>query len=221
MNTDDSRTDLVEKIKVLDEDAVLSLVGERLQIGDDPLNIIEDAKEGMHQVGLLYEQEEYFISGLMLAGEIFQRVFRLVEPHILQETQSSAVDHILLGTVQGDIHDIGKNILKTMLQCHGFQVTDLGINNPPQRFVEQVLEIEPDIVGLSGLLTISYQKMKSTVGQIRQLPNAKLAQTPIIIGGGMVTAGVCASVGADYWAIDAKVGVDLCMEIMGEIHSVS
>ncbi len=215
MSAPDNRLRFIEQIKLLKEEHVLALVKERLKQGDDPLAIIEDAKEGMRQVGELYEQRKYYISGLMMAGEIFREVMELVEPALVQSIRGDEAGHILLGTVQGDIHDIGKNIFKTMLQSYGFTITDLGVDTPPEKFVEQTLEIKPHIIALSGLLTSSYDSMKTTVTQIRSRLDPPLSLIPIIIGGGLINADVCAHVGAEYWAIDAMVGVELCKEIMG------
>jgi len=215
MNVQDNRLLLIENIKLLKEDHVLALVKERIQQGDDPLAVIEDAKEGMRQVGELYEQRKYYISGLMMAGEIFREVMELVEPVLVQSIRGDEAGHILLGTVQGDIHDIGKNIFKTMLQSYGFTITDLGVDTPPQNFIESALKLNPGIIALSGLLTSSYDSMKTTVTQIRSQSDSQVSLTPIIIGGGLINADVCAHVGADYWAIDAMVGVELCKEIIG------
>jgi methanogenic corrinoid protein MtbC1 len=210
MNAPDSHTLLIEKIKALEEAQVLALVRERIQAGDDPLKVIESAQEGMRQVGSLYEQREYFISGLMMAGEIFREVMEIVEPALVQTLSGDEAGHILLGTTQGDIHDIGKSIFKTMLQCYGFTVTDLGVDIVPQSFVEQALALQPDIIAMSGLLTSSYDSMRSTVEELRK----QAVQTPFIIGGGLINANVCAYVGAQYWAVDAMLGVNLCKEIM-------
>jgi methanogenic corrinoid protein MtbC1 len=215
MNAQDNHTLLIEKIKALEEEQVLTLVRARVKAGDDPLKIIENAQEGMRQVGSLYEQREYFISGLMMAGEIFREVMEIVEPVLVTTISGNEAGHILLGTVQGDIHDIGKNIFKTMLQCYGFTVTDVGVDIAPERFVEQALALKPDIIAMSGLLTSSYDSMRATVEQARK----KFEPMPFIIGGGLINANVCAYVGAEYWAIDAMVGVNLCKEIMaaGEV----
>jgi 5-methyltetrahydrofolate--homocysteine methyltransferase len=118
--------------------------------------------------------------------------------------------------VEGDIHDIGKNIVATLFRSHGFTVTDLGVDVSPSEFAEEALRLKPDIIALSGLLTLSYDPMKETVQTIRKLDDTSVAKTPVIIGGGSVNAMVCTFVGADYWAIDAMVGVRLCEQIMEE-----
>ena len=218
MNEQDNRALLIDYLKELEEDKALALVRERMQAGDNPLDILEDAKEGMRLVGELYEEKQYYISGLMMAGEIFRQLMELVEPALVASLSGNESGHILLATLEGDIHNIGKNIFCTMLRCYGFTVTDLGVDIPPQPIVEQALATKPDIIGLSRLLTISYDAMKATVTQLRKLEEPEVAQTPIIIGGGLVNSLVCAYVGAEYWAIDAAVGVELCQEMMAGQH---
>lgn len=216
MNAPDKRALLIQNLMELEETAVLELVRVRLRAGDDPLEILEDAREGMRQVGLRYEERQYYVSGLMMAGEIFREVMELVEPVLVKRLSGSETGSLLQGTVQGDIHDIGKNIFSTLMRCNGFTVTDLGVDVPPADFVDQALQLQPDIIGLAGLLTISYDAMKATVEQLRQADGGRLTKTPVIIGGGTVNAMVCAYVGAGYWATDAVVGVELCKQILAD-----
>jgi methanogenic corrinoid protein MtbC1 len=216
MNAPDKRALLVRNMVDLEETAVLDLVEERLAAGGDPLQILEDAQEGMHLVGVQYEEGKYYVAGLMMAGEIFREIMERVEPVLVQRLSGTVAGNILLGTMQGDIHDIGKNIFITLLRCHGFTVTDLGIDIPPQRFKEAAFQILPDIIGLYGLLTTSFEVMKATVRLIRQAGDPQVARTPVIIGGGLVNPMVCAYVGADYWATDAMVGIHLCTQILAK-----
>jgi methanogenic corrinoid protein MtbC1 len=214
MNAQDKRSLLIDSLLELEENTVLELVKERLAAGEDPLAILNEAQEGMRLVGQRYEQRQYYISGMMMAGEIFREVMELVQPVMAQRFCGNESGHILLGTVQGDIHDIGKNIFGTLLRCHGFTVTDIGVDTPSGRFVEETLRLHPDIVALSGLLTVSYEAMQTTVLQVRQLEDINLARTPFIIGGGLMNAMVCSYVGAEYWANDAMFGVELCKQIV-------
>jgi methanogenic corrinoid protein MtbC1 len=216
MNASDKHTLLVNKLADLEEATVLALVRERVQAGDDPFDIIEDAQQAMRRVGERYEQREYYISSMMMAGEIFREVMEIVEPVLAQKATGSASGNILLGTVQGDIHDIGKNIFGILLRCHGFSVTDLGVDVSPAQMAQEALRTAPDIIALSGLLTISYDSMKDTIQRIKKLDHPGVAKTPFIIGGGTVNAMVCAFVGADYWATDAMVGMQLCKQIIAE-----
>ncbi len=216
MNAPDKRSFLIQGLVDLEEAAVLSQVQEWLAAGGDPLQILEDAQEGMRLVGRQYEAGKYYLAGLMMAGEIFREIMEMVEPILVQRLSGNENGHILMGTVQGDIHDIGKNIFSTVLRCHGFTVTDLGVDIPPAQFKEAAVQIRPDIIGLYGLLTTSFEVMKSAVRQLRQASDSQVAHLPVIIGGGLVNAVVCAYVGADYWATDAVVGVQLCKQILAK-----
>ena len=200
----------------LEEGTVLTLARNRLETGENPFEIIEDAQEAMRLVGERYAQGGYYISSMMMAGEIFREVMEIIEPVLLQQVTGDESGHILLGTVQGDIHDIGKNIFEILVRAYGFTVTDLGVDVPPELFVEKALEIKPDIIAFSGLLTVAYDSMKETVQKIRDLDDKSISKTPTIIGGGTINEMVCAFVGADYWATDAMVGVQLCKQIMDE-----
>lgn len=198
----------------LEEQQVLMVVHKRLENGDAPLDIVEDCQAGMRMVGERYEQREYFISGLIMAGEIFREVMELVQPVIEEQLSGNESGHILLGTVQGDIHDIGKNNLSLLLRCYGFTVHDLGVDVPPVEFLAQASTLEPDIIGLSGLLTLSYDSMRETVDLLRNSVRSDLCSIPIIIGGNQLNEQVCRYVGADYWVTDAMNGVRLCQKLL-------
>ncbi len=200
----------------LEEQRVLMLVQQRLAGGDDPLAIVEACQAGLRLVGERYEQREYFISGLIMAGEIFREVMELVQPVIEARLTGNESGQILLGTVRGDIHDIGKNNLILLLRCYGFTVHDLGVNVAPVEFLAQALALKPQIIGLSGLLTLSYDSMHETVELLRQSADADVRSIPIIIGGNQLTQQVCNYVGADYWMTDAMSGVRLCQKLLAK-----
>jgi methanogenic corrinoid protein MtbC1 len=214
-NTDDpERLILIAQVADLEEDKVLSLVGERLAKGCDPLTIIEDCQEGLRQVGQRYEQEQYFLAALIMAGEIFREVMEIVQPSIEEKFTGNESGTILLGTVKGDIHDIGKNNLSMLLTCYGFSIRDLGVDVPPSEFLVQAIALKPDIVGLSGLLTSSYDAMKETINLIKRSGDPTIASLPIVIGGNQLNEQVCRYVGADYWVNDAMSGVRLCQQLL-------
>jgi methanogenic corrinoid protein MtbC1 len=199
-------------ISDLQEETALALVRQRLDAGDDPLLIIEDCKEGMQQVGVRYEQHEYYLAGLIMAGEIFRQVMELLRPMVERQISGQASGCILLGTVEGDIHDLGKNIVSMLLSCHNFVVHDLGVDVSPAVFAEQAAQTQPHLVGLSGLLTSSHDAMRETIALLR----AQGYQGPIIIGGGQLSEEVCQYVGADHWSTDAISGVELCQRLVTE-----
>jgi methanogenic corrinoid protein MtbC1 len=214
MKTAKARGKMIELLAELDEEAVLALAGKRLAAGDDPLLIIEDCNEGMRQVGQRYERGEFFVSGLIMSGEIFREVVELVQPHLQQQTRRQSSGTVLLGTVSGDIHDIGKNIAGMLLACHGFTMLDLGVDVPPAVFAAKAIESRPDVVGLSGLITASFEAMKTTVAALRAAAQTEHGSFPIVIGGGMIDEQVCRYVGADYWVNNAMDGVRLCQRLI-------
>ena len=210
MSISNSNSQLAQLIADLEEDTVLELVQQRLRAGDDPLRIIDECNEGMREVGQRYEKGEYFVAGLIMSGEIFREVVELVQPLLEQQSEGSASGRVLVGTVSGDIHDIGKNIFGMLLSCHGFEVIDLGVDVSPDVFAAKAVEVEPDFVGLSGLITASFEMMKETVTVLRKEAKKNGLSFPIIVGGGMIDDQIGQYVGADYWMQDAMAGVRLC-----------
>ena len=212
--TESERQRLIAHVADLNENEVLALVNQWVAQGHDPLAIIEDCQEGLRQVGERYERQEYYLSGLIMGGEIFREVMELVQPIIQEQFTGKESGVILLGTVQGDIHDIGKNNLSMLLTCYGFSVHDLGVDVPPSEFLQQAAQLRPDIIGLSGLLTTSYDAMKETIDLLRASEDAALRAVPIIIGGNQLNEQVRQYVGADYWLNDAMSGVRLCQKLL-------
>jgi len=215
--TEDSS--LIRHVLELNEEEALDIVQQRLRQGDDPLSIVEDCQEGMRRVGQRYEQGQYFLSGLIMAGEIFREVMELTQPIIREKVQGNESGRILIGTVQGDIHDIGKNIFTMLLGCYGFTVYDLGVDVAPTTFVAEAASVKPNLVGLSGLLTSSYDTMRDTITLFRRNPDDLLVKVPIIIGGGMMNDQVCQFAGADYWMTNAMDGVRLCQRLLANSNS--
>ena len=212
---ENSRTTLIANVADLKEAEALSIVQARLNQNDNPLLIAEDCQEGLRQVGERYEQREYYLAGLIMAGEIFRQVMELLRPVIEEQFTGNESGTILLGTVRGDIHDIGKNNLSMLLTSYGFTVQDLGVDVPPSEFLLQAIQSKPDIIGLSGLLTSSFDAMRETIHLIRRSGENDLADIPIIIGGNQLNEQVCQYVGADHWVTDAMMGVRLCQHLLG------
>lgn len=221
MKNKDIRAALIASVSDLEEQKVLEMVRRRLEERDNPLAIVEDCQEGLRQVGVRYEQREYFLAGLIMAGEIFRGVMELVQPVIEDQLTGDETGAILLGTVQGDIHDIGKNNLNMLLTCYGFTVHDLGVDVSPAEFLLQAIQIKPNIIGLSGLLTSSYDAMRETIQLLRNAGDKYLVSTPIIIGGNQLNEQVCKYVSADHWVTDAMTGVRLCQQLMADKESNS
>jgi methylmalonyl-CoA mutase cobalamin-binding domain/chain len=207
----------LEKIKNLmgdlDEDSLLATVRQRIDAGDSPMAIIEACRDGMQVVGERFAKQEYFVSELVASGELFNEVMDIIGARLPAGEDSGDKQEIVLGTVQGDIHDIGKNIVVSMLRANGFKVHDMGIDVPPQVFVDKVKETGAKVLGLSGLLTVAFANMEVT---IKALEKAGLRnKTRVIIGGGMVDQFVCDKVGADAWGHDAIEAVKLAKSLYG------
>lgn len=214
MTEDNLRRTTIDLVADLDERAVLTLVRRRLDVGDDPLEIVEDCEHGMRIVGERYERHEYFLAGLIMAGEIFRQVMEVVQPSMERALAGHESGRVLIGTVRGDIHDIGKDIVHIVLRCFGFTVEDLGVNVPPQQFLERAIATRPHIIGLSGILTSSFSSMRETVRTLRTDTPSHIQSIPIVIGGSQLNDDVCQYVGADFWVTDGMEGVRLCQNII-------
>ena len=210
------KTELPRLVADLEEDAVLDIVRQRIEAGEDLLQVIDECNEGMREVGLRYERGEYFIAGLIMSGEIFRQVVELVQPLLLEQLSGKLSGKILVATVSGDIHDLGKNIFGLLLSCHGFDVIDLGVDVPPAELTARVMETKPDLVGLSGLITASFEMMKETITLLRQEFEKHGFSIPILIGGGFIDDQIHQYVGSDYWVPDAMAGVRLCEELLAK-----
>ncbi len=197
------------RIADLDEQGALDAVTVRATNGDDPLTIIQECQLGMQYVGEHYQSGKYYISGLIMAGEIFREAMEILGPLLPESGSTSGPASIVLCTVQGDIHDLGKNIVDMMLRSYGFTVHDLGVDVAPSEIARNVLELKPDIVGLSGLLTVAAEGMKAAVSELQHVAPDLGRHVPIIIGGGVVDEQMRRWTGADLWADDAARGVQL------------
>jgi len=210
----DNAQAITAAVAALDEKAAVGLVRDALAAGESSLSIVRAAQEGMQSVGVRYERQEIFLSGLIMAGEIFRGVMELVGPGLEAELVSDASGRVLLGTVAGDIHDIGKNMAALAFRTFGFTVEDLGVNVPAERFVEAARDFVPDIIGLSGLLSVAFTAMRDTVALIKDYA-VELARVPItIVGGGTIDEVVAGYIGADHWTTDAMEGVRICQRVM-------
>ncbi len=201
---------LVDAITEMREEDALALARTALDDGTPPLEVLEDCRTAMTVVGEKFESGEYFVPELILAGEMLREISAEVKPRMAGESTNGSTPHggkVVLGTVQGDIHDIGKDIVFFMLDVNGFQVTDLGVDVPITTFVEKVRELEPDVVALSGFLTLSYDAMRDTVAA---LDAAGLRdRVKIMVGGGAVDDRIRAYAGADAFGADAMAAVNL------------
>jgi methanogenic corrinoid protein MtbC1 len=209
--------ELATLIADLREREVLEVVQELLAAGAPPADILQACQKGMRLVGSMHEKGRYFIAGLIMAGEIMRAAMDLVKPVMVKEKRGKAFGRVLLGTIEGDIHDIGKNLFRDLLECHGFTVLDLGVDVPPAEFVTAEAEFKPHLVAASALITESFPHLRELVDLFNDVARRKSDARPLIlIGGGQVDQRVFKMSGADRWAEDAFLGIRVCLELMRE-----
>ncbi len=198
---------LKELIADLKEEEALELVKEMLSNGADPMDVLETCRTAVEIVGKRFEEGKYFIPDLLMSGEIMENISNIVKPHISAETEEKKRGKVLIGTVEGDIHDIGKNIVTFMLEVNGFDVLDIGVDVPPEVFVEKIKEFQPQVVGLCGLLTLAFDSMKNTIEALEK--SGLRDKVKIMIGGSPTDEQVAKYVGADAHGKDANAAVEL------------
>jgi methylmalonyl-CoA mutase cobalamin-binding domain/chain len=203
---------IIEAISNLDEPTALETSMKMLDNGIDPVEILEKCRTGMSIIGERFQKGEIFLSEMIMAAEIFKGVMNSIKPH-LKTSVTANLGKIVIGTVEGDVHDIGKNIVTALLEAEGFEVIDLGVDVPPERFVEALKEYEPDIVGMSGLLTIAIESSKKTIDAITEA--GLRDKVKIIVGGGRVDEYARDYLKPDASTDNAATGVKLCKELIG------
>ena len=206
-------SELVNAMADMREEDTLRLTKEMVGSGADPTEILGAAREAMDIVGQRYEAGEYYLPELVMAGEMLNQITALVKPELAKLPQVERQGKLLIGTVAGDIHDIGKNIVTFMLDVNGFEVVDLGIDVSPAKFVESIQEFQPQVVGLSGFLTLAFDAMKDTVTAIEAA--GLRDEVKIVLGGGQVTDKIVEYTGADAYGDDAMAAVNLAKKWIG------
>jgi methanogenic corrinoid protein MtbC1 len=204
---------LIDAIADMQEEEALKLVSEMVESGSKPMAILEAVRKAMDVVGQRYEKGEYYLPELVLAGEMMNQITDMVKSELAKSPSVKRLGKVLIGTVEGDIHDIGKDIVGFMLDVNGFEVLDLGVDVSAQKFTEAVRDFQPQVVGLSGFLTLAFDAMKETVESIKKAglrDNVK-----IMIGGGQIDDQVRAHTGADAYGRDAMAAVKLAKEWIG------
>lgn len=204
---------LVNAIAEMDEEQALAITKELLAQGVSPVVILEDCRTAMEVVGKRFEKGEYFIPELILAGEMLKSVSAEVKPLLKQEVGVVKKGKVVVGTVAGDIHDIAKDIVVFMLDVNGYDVIDLGIDVPAQKFVDAVKDSNASVVALSGFLTLAYTSMKETVDALKAA--GLRDKVKVMIGGGTIDEQVCSYAGADAFGRDAMTAVALAKQWIG------
>ena len=205
---------LVDAIANMMEGDALRLAKEMLEAGANPQTVLDAGHEAMAIIGSRYDHKEYFLPELIVAGEMLKEIAELVRPNLgIGDAQATPLGKVIIGTVEGDIHDIGKDIVGFMLDVNGFQVVDLGVDVPVQTFVAKIREIRPQVAGMSGFLTLAFDQMRITVEGIKE---AGLRDgVKIMIGGAAMDDEAAKYIGADAFGADAAVAVKLAKRWTG------
>ena len=207
---------LIDAIAELREEEAIDIVKELLDQDTNPYDILDNCRKAVEIIGQRYEKGEYFMPELMLTGEMLNQISDLTKDKISDDAgqdDSKFIGKVVLGTVQGDIHDIGKNIVSFMLDINGFKVINLGEDVPPSKFIDAIKEHEPQIVGMSCLLTLAFDKMKDTIAAIEEA--GLKDRVKIMIGGAPINEQIKVYTGADGWGKDAVEAVSLAKQWMG------
>ena len=214
---------LVSLIADLEEEESIDRVRARLAKGEAPSAIIEDCQAGLAVVGDRYREGTYFIAGLIMAGEIFREVMEILEPLVgpgaaehAARSGGPTAGKVLIATVQGDIHDLGKNLLVMLLRSMNFEVVDLGVDVPAEEIVRAARDIHPDVIGLSGMLLTSFPSMRTTIAALREALGDGPGSPGIIVGGGQMTEGTASWVGADRWSDNAGTAIPEISSLIAE-----
>ncbi len=212
----DEEKQLVEWLADMYEEEAIELSNKMLlEDGKDPMRVLDLCRTAMDIVGQRFEEGEYFLPELVLAGEMLDNIGAVAKPLIKQTEggEQAKLGKVLIGTVHGDLHDIGKNIVSFMLDINGFEVKDIGIDVPVQTFIDEINDFQPDVVGLSGFLTLAFDSMKETIEAFDQAGMRE--KFKIMIGGGQIDETVRSYTGADAFGVNAVEAVNLCRGWMG------
>lgn len=206
-----SKVDLVKAVTELEEDLVIAGVKEQIDAGVPAIKVLAQLQEGMEGVGKLYETGDYYLSELIMSAEVFANAADLLGSALTEGGDSKTIGTVILGTIKEDIHDIGKNIVSTILSCNGFKVVDIGVDAPIETFVEAVKIYNPDVIGMFCLLTTAFDVMKETVAAVK----ATGTQAAVLVGGGPVDLNVAKWCGADGYCKNAYDAVEMSKRASG------
>ena len=209
--------EIKESLIALDMDKTLELVKKAVESNYRVIDIINSMAEAMKVIGEKFESGEYFVADLIIASDIFKEAMKILEPLILKNREFvKPIGVVVIGTVEGDIHDIGKNLVATMLRANGFEVIDLGVDVPPQKFVDAVKKYKPDIVAMSALLTSTMVNMRKVIEALEK--EGLRDKVKIIVGGAPVTEKFAKEIGADAYGENAVKAVEICKKLVEELR---
>lgn len=204
------KDDLIKAIANLEEEKALQIVKEKIKAGETSLEIVEQCRLGVEIVGKKYSEETYFLSDLIMSEEILRRIMDILEPYFPTYSEQTGTK-IVIGTIEGDIHDLGKNIMINLLRSHGFDIYDLGVDVKPEEFVRAIKETGAQILGISVLLTFSMNSVKKVVDLLTEA--GMRDQVTVVLGGYPINELIRKYTGADYFETDAVRGVELFKKI--------
>jgi methylmalonyl-CoA mutase cobalamin-binding domain/chain len=205
--------ELAAALVELRRDEVLNRVKALAERGDDPARILEESRRGMSMVGDRFQSGEFYLAEMMLAAEIFKGVVSILDPYMERVRPPKPLAKVVLATMKGDIHDLGKDIVATLLRAQGFEVHDLGVDVLPAVFVEKVKEVEPEFAGFSALITSAFASMKEASELL--VESGLRDRLKLMVGGGVTTPTVREHIGADFQTLDAMEGVNYCLKEIG------
>lgn len=205
--------ELALAIAELNREKAVDLVSGRCKKGENPLQILEECRQGMTIVGDRFQKGEYYLSELMLSGDIFREVAVILEPQLAKARPAKPVGKILLATLKGDIHNLGKDLFGALVKTQGFEVYDLGVDVAPALVVAKIKEVKPDFVGFSALITTAFGSMKEATTMLEEAGLRKGFK--LMVGGGVTTPVVKDYIGADFQTRDAMEGVEYCLKSIG------
>jgi 5-methyltetrahydrofolate--homocysteine methyltransferase len=199
-------TELTDAMAELDEQKVLKIVNEQIR-ANKPVQILDELRRGLDIVGDRFSKNEYFLVELVMSADIFKKAMAIIEPKLLATQRASAKGKVVIGTVQGDIHYIGKNLVVAFLKSNGFEVYDLGEDVPPDKFVSKLKETGAPVLALSGLITTTHDVMRTTIEALKTAGIRK--KVKVMIGGGDINEEIVKYTGADAFGRDALSAVEL------------
>ncbi len=205
--------ELALAIVELQRDKAMDLVKRRSEKGESPLQILEECRQGMTIVGQRFQTGEYFLAELILSAEIFKEAVGILDPYLTATDPQESRGKVIVATLQGDIHDLGKNLFAALVKAQGFEVHDLGVDVAPALVVEKVKEVKPDFVGFSALITSVFDAMKEAAEMLEEAGLRN--QFKLMVGGGIATEMVKDYINADFYTTDAMEGVEYCMKSTG------
>lgn len=206
--------ELKEFVVEMEDDDIIETAKEYVEGGYDVNEGVDALVDGMTEVGQLFAEEEYYVTDVLISADAMNNAMEVFEPLLMdQKKEGSSLGKIVISTVKGDTHDIGKNLVATMLEVGGFEIIDLGRDTPSQEIIDKAVEVDADIIALSALMTTTMTEMKNLIDLLKD--QGLRERFKVMIGGGAVTASYADEIGADAYSKDANEAVIVAKQILG------